>query len=85
MFQSQYPSNSQKVVSEDVVNDILSSLARVKISPFPQPTMGCDGGFTILELGGYEGSASFRWWNPPKEWKPLDRIANKIWSLFLKR
>ncbi len=82
---AEFPKNSTQVVSESFVASIMDLLAKVKIVPFPEMNMGCDGDFTTLKLGGYSGAATYRWWSvPPKEWKSLDQIANRIWSLFLK-
>ena len=45
--------------------------------------MGCDGGFTELEIGGYAGKSHFRWWSDtPKGWKDLDAIASTVIALF---
>lgn len=81
---AEYPNNSTKVVPESCVASIMASLAKVKIVPFPEMIRGCDGDFTTLKLGGYSGAATYRWWSAPKEWKSLEQIANRIWSLFLK-
>jgi len=46
---------------------------------FPIPTIGCDGGYTELEVGCYQRLSHFRWWSvPPDGWDVLDEIAGKI-------
>jgi len=60
-------------------DDIFAKLSTVRIPPFPQHHMGCDGGFTEIEMGGYDGNSSFRWWSsPPEEWQEFDNIVQQI-------
>ena len=43
--------------------------------------MGCDGGYTELEIGGYSGKSHFRWWScPPDGWEELNELTNKLIS-----
>jgi len=67
-------------LSKAMGDDILSKLAAVRIPPVPQHEMGCDGGFTEVEMDcGYDGNSSFRWWSdPPKEWQEFDNIVQQI-------
>jgi len=44
--------------------------------------MGCDGGFTELQVGGYSGKAHYRWWGePPVGWEELGIIAEEVLQL----
>lgn len=82
---AKFPGNSKRIIPGAFVQDIMASLSSIVIPAFPIPRRGNDGGLTTLELNGFLQSASFRWWTiPPPGWEPLDQIANKIWSLFLK-
>lgn len=70
-------------VSEQWVNYIFMKLETTSIPIFPKPEMGFDGGFMELEIGGYEGKATYRWWNsPPAAWEPLHKIATVIYYKF---
>jgi hypothetical protein len=58
---------------------IFDRLRSIRIPPAPDYEMGCDGGFTEVEIGGYGGKAHYRWWSvPPEGWQPLDDIAKEI-------
>jgi len=64
------------------VEKILSSLSALHIPAFPMHFMGCDGGFTELEVGGYTGKSCYRWWSgPPKGWEEMDKITRGIIKL----
>jgi hypothetical protein len=59
-----------------MVADILELLPTIHIPAFPRHMMGCDGGFTEIEVGGYAGKSHFRWWSsPPDGWEQLDQVA----------
>ena len=69
----------EKRVGNDQVDEIISRLSAIKIPAFPNHQMGCDGGFTELEVGGYEGKSHFRWWSgPPQGWEELDEVGRII-------
>ena len=69
----------KKRVENHQVAEIMSRLSAIKIPAFPNHQMGCDGGFTELEVGGYEGKSHFRWWSgPPRGWEELDDVAQFI-------
>ncbi|MBD1399441.1 hypothetical protein [Pelovirga terrestris] len=69
----------KKRVENDQIAEIMSRLSAIKIPAFPNHQMGCDGGFTELEVGGYEGKSHFRWWSgPPQGWEELDDVARLI-------
>ncbi len=71
-------SSKKKLASSDIDN-IISLISKITIPAFPQHQMGCDGGFTEIEIGDYCGKSSFRWWSvPPKGWEELDAITTKI-------
>ena len=73
-------------VSKRWVTGLFFRLENAKISAFPPPQMGADGGFTELEIGGYAGKAHYRWWSePPESWKVLDQIASEIYDKFYNR
>jgi len=61
------------------VADILELLPTIHIPAFPRHIMGCDGGFTEIEVGGDCGKSHFKWWSaPPDGWEQLDQVATKI-------
>ena len=70
-------------VSVNAIADIFDCLSSIQLTAaFPSHNRGCDGGFTELEVGGYEGCSRFRWWSEaPEEWKALDDVVNKILTL----
>jgi len=50
----------------------------LKIPAAPVFDMGCDGGFTEIEIGDYSGKAHYRWWSiPPRGWEELSKIAQE--------
>jgi hypothetical protein len=54
-------------------------LVFLSIPAFPIPIIGCDGGYTELEVGCYQRLSHFRWWSvPPDGWDVLDEIVGKI-------
>ena len=58
-------------------------LEDIKVPAFPYVSMGCDGGFTELRVGGYEGGAHYRWWScAPNGWEELDAVAGSVIALF---
>jgi hypothetical protein len=66
-------------IASDVVDKLLSALSKIIIPAFPKHQMGCDGGFTEIEVGGYEGKSHYRWWScPPEGWEELDEITQLI-------
>ncbi len=72
----------KKDLRPKTVQSILDELDMLEIKAFPKQEMGCDGGFTELEIGGYDGKAVFRWWSAtPEPWRPLEEIAGKIRKL----
>ena len=61
------------------IYDFLSQLTSLTLPAFPEHHMGCDGGFTEIEIGDYSGKSHYRWWSaPPKGWKALDEITQAI-------
>ena len=60
---------------------LLKKLSNVTIPASPIHEMGCDGSFTELEIGDYNGKAHYRWWSvPPEGWEVLEEITNTIFS-----
>lgn len=58
-------------------------LSDIKVPAFPYMSMGCDGEFTELRAGGYDGSVHYRWWSgAPEGWEELDSFAWSVISLF---
>ena len=58
-------------------------LSDIRVPAFPYMTMGCDGSFTELRAGGYEGSVHYRWWGEASDgWEELDSFAWSVISLF---
>jgi hypothetical protein len=73
---------TQHRLSAKTIEQIFQLLASVTIPVFASHEMGQNGGFTELEVGGYGGGASFRWWScPPQQWQSLDQATNKIIDL----
>ena len=69
-------------IKSSEIDLIFELLSTVQIQAFPNYEMGCDGGFRELEVGGYEGRSSFRWWSvPPEGWDVLDMITDRIISV----
>ena len=65
------------------VDKILKKLSKVQIPAFPEHHMGCDGGFTEIEMGGYAGKSSYRWWSgAPEGCEELDKVTQSIISDF---
>ncbi|MFA6814951.1 MAG: hypothetical protein WCS73_01480 [Lentisphaeria bacterium] len=74
----------QKVKVDTVwAESLVKKLYNAQIPAFPQPAIGFDGGFTILTIGNYLGSSSFRWWSePPIGWETLDEITKEFIQKF---
>lgn len=69
----------KRKLDQNIINVLMSSLSSITLPAFPEHSMGCDGGFTEIEMGGYEGKSHYRWWSsPPEGWKELDNITHKI-------
>jgi hypothetical protein len=69
-------------VSQKTMQALLIELSKINIPAFPAYDMGCDGGFTELEMGDYAGHTKLRWWSaPPAGWEPLDEWVDKIRKL----
>lgn len=61
------------------VTDILKLLPTIQVPAFPKHEMGCDGGFTEIEVGGHGATSHFRWWGaPPDGWEQLDKITTEV-------
>jgi hypothetical protein len=70
------------VLPANQVTEILDELRHLMIPAAPTFEMGCDGGFTELTLGGYDGKAHYRWWSAtPHGWERLDELAQEIIAL----
>lgn len=71
-------------VEEGWAQKIVAKLKTLQIPPAPDFVMGCDGGFTELKIGGYEGGARYRWWSePPAGWRELDDLAREVLLTFI--
>ena len=71
--------HTKQILAPEQLDAIFERLRSIRIPPAPDFEMGCDGGFTELEIGGYSGNAHYRWWSvPPEGWQPLDSIAKDI-------
>lgn len=69
----------KKKIDISEVEVILKKLSKINVPAFPQHDMGCDGGFTEIEVGGYSGKSHFRWWSvPPEGWEELHDITKKL-------
>lgn len=76
--------NLKRVVTKNKLNrkkveSLLAELQKLQIPAVPKFKMGCDGGFTEIEIGDYEGKALYRWWSePPKGWEELDSLTEQF-------
>jgi len=69
----------KKKMTANDVDGIMKELSTINIQAFPNHLMGCDGGFTELEVGGYSGKSHFRWWSAaPDGWEVLDDIVDRV-------
>lgn len=69
----------KRILDSHIVKELMTSLSSITIPAFPEHFMGCDGGFTEIEVGGYGGKSHYRWWScPPEQWKELDSVTHKI-------
>jgi len=61
------------------VTDMLDLLPGIQLPAFPRHEMGCDGGFTEIEVGGDCGKSHFRWWSvPPDGWEELAQVTAEL-------
>ena len=71
----------RKEIKRERVHRVIGALRKLKVPVFPVHDMGCDGGFTEIICGGYEGFTHLRWWSmPPRSWAELDDIVYDIVS-----
>lgn len=71
--------NFRKNVDALVIEKYINQLSQLTIPAFPNHDMGCDGGFTEVEMGAYDGKSHYRWWSsPPKGWEELDQVTEEI-------
>jgi len=72
----------KKQMTASEVENIMATLSALHIPAFPEYEMGCGGGFTELEVGGYIGKSCYRWWRcPPVGWEELDEVTQGIIDL----
>ena len=70
---------TKRKMDANKINEIITMLSEIQIPAFPIHEMGCDGGFTEIEVGDYAGKSHFRWWScPPIGWEKLDEITQRI-------
>ena len=70
-------------VAFDWALQLRQRLREMKVPVYPDIVMGCDGEFTELRIGGYEGGAKYRWWSAaPEGWEDLDEFALGVRALF---
>ena len=83
VFSREVVSRHKFKVSYDWAVGMRRRLSDIKVPAFPYMVMGCDGGFTELRAGGYDGSVHYRWWSgAPDGWEELDSFAWGVISLF---
>ncbi len=74
------------ILDISVLNNFLLRLAKINIFLPIAFDMGCDGGFTEIEIGGYEGSFKFRWWSePPLSLRELSEAVYEFIDLIEKK
>lgn len=67
------------IVSPRSIEKFVSTLETIKIPVILPFEMGCDGEFTELEYGDYDGGMKFRWWSfPPKGLEKLDKAVETL-------
>ena len=72
-------------VREEDIEPLLKKLMQLHIPAFPEHELGCDGGYTELEIDSFRGKSAFRWWSvPPPGWEEMDEIVNNMLNLILK-
>ena len=72
-------SHDKKYLDKNVIYSYIETLSAITLPAFPEHMMGCDGGFTEIQMGGYDGQSHYRWWScPPKGWEKLDKITKDI-------
>ena len=81
---SEIPPNSSKILSEEMVANLLKQLSRTRIPIYPEFQMGMDGEWFTLKLEEFGYSATYHWWSDCGKWKPIAKIANQIWSIFFR-
>jgi len=82
VFDREVVSRHKFKVPYDWAVDMRRRLSGIKVPAFPYMVMGCDGGFTELRAGGYDGSVHYRWWSgAPEGWEALDSFAWSVISL----
>ena len=71
--------HKKKYLDKIIIDVFIKTLSTITLPAFPEHAMGCDGGFTEIKMGGYDGQSHYRWWScPPKGWETLDDITNEI-------
>ena len=66
-------------LDKDIIKDFLTKLSQINIPAFPQHEDGCDGGYTEIKMGGYNGKSHYRWWSgTPVGWEQLVEITYEI-------
>lgn len=66
-FVDRKPKRYKFRVTTDWAFAIMDRVRRIRVPAIPYFAIeiGCDGGFTELWTGGYDGKAHYRWWSCP--------------------
>jgi len=74
-------STKYQLRTEDV-DLILDEISNLNVPASPEHELGCDGGYTEIEIGDYGGKSLYRWWSiPPAGWEPLDALVERLLGL----
>lgn len=72
----------KKVISEDIVEEIIDLLSKTTINVLPQNQSICDGDFIKLDIDDERGKISLSWISqPPDGWEQLSLVTDKIFNL----
>lgn len=70
---------TKKKLNRKKVESLLAELRKSQIPAVPKFETGCDGSYTEIEIGDYEGKVLYRWWSePPKGWEELDSLTEQF-------
>ncbi len=85
-FQSNGPiydwASGQILLSQEQVDAIYTLLRKVRVSPIPMnTTVGLDGETTTVKIKQGQNRVELEYWEVPKPWKPLEKLAEMVRNL----
>jgi len=67
------------IVPPEAIESFLNQASSIKMPLLMNFYMGCDGGFTKFEYGGYGGGLKMRWWSAPSPvLEPFDEAISML-------